>query len=508
MKQEKPSASFPAPAGRRPDETNVRTAVPAAAAQQEADRRFMRKRWLLGGVLVFFLFSVIFIIPAGKIPGIRSLVAMMGFSALDAQSMSFGRALLTWAGEGVRLPSSDGSVLSVFDKNVEPGFNPSGPDSGLFDLAAVNASRRARGLRADMLAGAYAGPEDEENRGAVSHRVGGWSRQALADQAQKNKTDVYFGADADLAVRAASDASNGTGGSSDTARLLPAGNIVGSVGTDWLGLSIDKASSVTIGSMDKELETASNSSVPLNSLKGTLKAGGKPQRDLARVWLMSGAANKARQLMLKKQLASAGYVGMEMPKKVYDSMGEKSGVTVRGDELMASFEDANRRLLSEEQCRDLGNQANSNVGTKIEESRNLIRTIRATVPTSCEGITAWKGSVSSVKQNCRSVKDTFSNMNTACGVKLKSGREGSCETVYLDSYASDLSGACEALAAAKAENPPDEDKIAALEAQRDDVIKGFDRGQLDNTFNLNVDGTAGGNDFFPETEANSSWLAE
>lgn len=483
------------------------------AASDKMQRRWTRKRWILGLVLVFFLFSVIFIIPVGHIPVLRNLAWMMGFSAQDTQSMSFGRTLLTWAGDGERRarPGSwsgnDGAVLSLFDRNVQAGFNASGPGSGLFDLGAVNASRRAKGLGADGLYGAYYGDLSDEERAALNRRVSGWSREARQAAAKKEKAEVYFGEDADIAARAAAAAASPVKGSSDTVGLLPKANVVGSVHTDWLGQAIDKASLLSTGQLDEALgDKATSGTTPLSNLGGSLSAGERPQRDLARAWLMSGAANKAPQLMLKKQLASAGYMGMEMPKKVFDSSGEGSGVRLSGDEMMSSFEDANKRLLDEEQCRKLGKQANSNVGPKLDESRNLIRQIRRGVPKNCDGVSSWKNNLTTVQSNCKAVKDTFSNMKMACGVKLES--EGRCETTYLSSYADDLSGACEALELVKMANPPDPDAIAAAEAKRDEIIKGFNSDQLDNTFNINVDGVAGGNDFFPVTAENKSWIGQ
>ncbi len=492
MTQEKTSTPQPA-------RVNVLQPVSAQPVPQKPNY----KKWAVVGILVFFLFSSLLIIPAGKFPGLSHLVRMMGFSAEDAQVMSLARALLTWKENGFSRSRVEGSAsLSVFNRSQQPGFNANGPKSGLFDLAAVNASRRARGLRPDGLAGAYVGTE-EEDAAAYNGNVNGWSQEAAAaaEKAQKSQ-EIYFGEDADVARRAV--AAQGTNkGSLDTASLHVQSNIVGARKTDWLGAVIDKAASIGIGDLDKELQKASQVGTPLNQLGGKLKAGGKPQQDLARTWILSSAANKAKQLMLKKQLAGAGYMAIEMPKKVYDSMGDSSGLMMRGDEVAVSFEEANSLLLDEDTCRDMGQQANSNLAPKLEESQQLIRQVRNNVPTSCgNGITAWKENLSQVRQNCQTVKDTFSNMKTACGVKVE--KEGNCETVYLDSYASDLTAACEALAAAEMEDPRDEDKIAQLKKERDDVIKNFDQGQLDNTFNIGVDGVSGGNDFFPQTE-NTGW---
>lgn len=476
----------------------------------QTDKRHNRRRMLVGLALVFFLFCVIFIIPVGHIPVLRNLSWLMGFSAQDTQSMSFFRTLLTWAGDADRRHlsgswSGNDGALSLFDRNQQQKFNALGPQSGLFDLNAVNAARRAKGLPPDALYGAYSS-NGQQNNAAVNHAVNGWSQQARAEAAAKNAGEVYFGTDANLAARAARE-NVSIKGSSNTASLVMAGGVVGASSVDWLGTAVDKASLVTNSQLNGALKEASQIPSPLSNLSGSLKAGQKPQRDLATVWLLSKAANRTQYLMLKKQLASAGYMAMEIPKKVYDSSGMGTGIGIRGDEVIGDFDDVNQQLLNEEQCRELGNEANSNLAPKLEESKGLIQQIRGTVPRSCgDGINSWKEDLIKVQTNCRDVRDLFTNMKTACGTKLVS--EGRCETVRLDSYASDLQAACDALAAAQ-EAGATEEEIAELEAARDEVIEGLTDEEVFNSFNLSTgDGEgAGSNDFFPVTEENTSWLS-
>ena len=66
---------------------------------------------------------------------------------------------------------------------------------------------------------------------------------------------------------------------------------------------------------------------------------------------------------------------------------------------------------------------------------------------------------------------------------------------------------CEALSTAKAQVPMDKRQVNTLTAEIDTLAKGFDPAQLDNSFNLRVDGVLGTNDFFPQTD-NTSWLTQ
>ena len=137
-------------------------------------RGWSKKRKVILG-LVFFLFLIIFIVPAEYVPGLRNLAWRMGMSPEDTQSRTFSGVFFSWISDGGRDFSSmgkNGAGISIFDRQSKPGFNAQGPQSGLLDLAAVNASLRARGQRADYLQGAYNGPEDESQKRAAYQGVG------------------------------------------------------------------------------------------------------------------------------------------------------------------------------------------------------------------------------------------------------------------------------------------------------------------------------------------------
>ena len=410
-------------------------------------KRKRSKKWLLLLALVFLLFGIILIIPADRLPGMNAWMSRLGLSASDVQSMSLGKFLWTWAGggggfSGMRAGTGSGAMRSIFDNNQAPNFNANGPKSGLFNLAAVNADRRARGLSAEGLYGAYYG-DDDDNRAALGREPKDWSAEVQAANASKNVHEVYFGTDAEVYARASGDVTER--GSTDTVKLLPRSSIRGAVPPDWLNAAIGKASRLSEGDMTHGLEKASEISVGLSRLNGRLTAGTPSQRDLARVWLLSNAANKAQQPMLKKQLASAGYMAMEIPQKVYDSFGDSSGLMMRGDEVMNDFSDTNKKMLDDDQCRKLAAQANGNIDNLLNQARQTISTIRSTQPKSCNSgaITAWVEQLSAVSGTCRQVQQQFSNVGGVCAIQQASA--GSCSTPVLNGYAVELSGACSEL---------------------------------------------------------------
>lgn len=408
------------------------------------------KKALLLLALVFLLFMTILILPVSRLPGMGYVFERMGMSVSDVQSMSLGKFLWTWAGGGggfsrMSAGTGAGAMHAIFDRNQMGEFNADGPRSGLYDLAAVNADRRARGLGADSLYGAYYGEVSEEERAAALNRQpNGWSAEAQAATEQKNSGEVFFGTDSEIYARAGEGIESR--GSTDTLKLLPRASIMGAVPPDWLNAAIGKAARLSEGDMTRAVEKASQVSVGLSRLNGQLTAGKPSQRDLARVWLLSNAANKAHQPMLKKQLASAGYMAMEIPSKVYDSFGDSSGLMMRGDEVLTNFADTNKKMLDDEQCQKLAAQANGNIDALLNEARGTINTIISTQPKSCDAasINSWAQQLQAVSGTCQKVQQQFKGVGSVCAIQQANG--GSCSTPVLTTYVSDLSGACSELA--------------------------------------------------------------
>lgn len=468
------------------------TPLPGGASRPKKEKTNHR-RLLVGLALVFFLFSIIFIIPVGHIPVLRNLTWLMGFSTQDTQSMSFGRALLTWAGDGERRVRpgnwSGNGEISLFDRNQPQAFNATGPRSGLFDLDQLNASRRQQGLPTEglLVVGTELGRQDGV---AVNRPVSGWSEEARRAEAQKNAKEVYFGQDADLMARSSAQR-EGKVLSLDTADLLPKSNIVGAAATDWLAMAVDKASVVNNVKLDEISRQVSQLSTPLSNLGGRLVTGDKSRRDLAMVWLLSKTADKAKHLMLKKTLASSGYLAIDMPKKVYDSSGQGTGVFMSGEEVSANFESANQMLLAEEKCKEISASSSDIVQPRIAESVSLISSLR-NVPKKCgDDMQSWSANLKSVKTNCNEIQSIFANMQSFCGAQVQQGR---CETARLDSYESSYNEICSGY-----ENLSDEDK-AVRDQQLAEAAQDIDY-EVRDSFNVSIDGgEPGGNDFFPQTE--------
>ena len=104
-----------------------RKPLPAAAASKQQKKGLGRKRTLALLALVFFLFSIIFIVPVGRIPVLRNVSWLMGFSTQETGAMSFFRTLLSWATDSERRSrpgswSGDGGEISLFDRQMQQAF--------------------------------------------------------------------------------------------------------------------------------------------------------------------------------------------------------------------------------------------------------------------------------------------------------------------------------------------------------------------------------------------------
>lgn len=449
--------------------------VPAQAAHPV--RKSGRRKWLLLA-LVFLCFTTILIVPAGRLPGMHSLVNRWGGSVAEANSASVGRVLWNWAtgGEfGFSSMRADGStdvasaVRSVFDNYPAPGFQPRGPQSGLFDLAAINSARRARGQRGESVGGLVGTVSVEEQQRAALNRVPqAFSAEFAENLARQNMEEVYFGADENVQTRAAFERAMGYGSAVDSSKMLANSLIIGSTPVDWLKVSIAKAAGQKEVDLQRGLEKVKQVNIGMQKFSGEFDESISPSsRDLAHVWLLSSVAETAQQFMLKKQLSQAGYMAMSVPQSVYDTVGEGQSTLLNIQEMNTRFELTNKQLLSNEQCSNMAVGYNEQIQDMLERANQEIRQLRNKVPRECNivngaqddsEIDAWIAHLTGGKETKGLQQDIcvpggehnggmnaiFAAMEQLCG--MPSPNYGSCEAVALNTYAKELSKQCQAYA--------------------------------------------------------------
>ena len=488
MKQEKTSERYEPLA----EEKKLRRGEKPPYQEMSLQKCLKQKRFWVGLTLVFFLFCFIFIIPAGSLPGVRNLAWKMGFSQADTQQMSIGGVLWSWLRGDVSGVAEEEILL--FDK-IGPYADPNGKgDSALFDLKAVNASRRKRGLKAENIDGVYNGPESEKALPALNHAVQGWSREALsfAAQAQKQQ-EVYFLKDA-----SSLDPAQPNQGSSDTISLLPKAAIVGSVGPqDWvadLAHKADLADGVELPKTGKQVSKT-------QAAKQVLSRTGAKE-DLDEIFLLSRSAAHAAHPMRKQQLATAAYLAGDTAQSDYNVSAGVIGVTLSGNEKVKYQDQQPKKDLSDKQCEALSKKVNAEVAHKLEQSRLIVQTIYQKVPKSCnDRLDIWKGYLDKVSTYCQDIQKIVQPLSGQCGVQIY--HRGTCQAYRLNSYAQQLGQVCEKLAMAQAVQPADKAKVQRLTAEQKEIVEQLTEGEVFNTFNIDTDSgriTMQG-EFFPVLQA-------
>lgn len=470
MKQEEKDLSKPTTPQAQGAQAHAASAAPASqtgangsASEQTVAPRRGHKKWLWLLALVFFLFGTILVIPVDRVPGLAGLLGRMGFSAANP-SESAGRTLWTWLGgsksssrsamEG--LEGDNTPIRSFFDNHSSPDFQAQGPQSGLLNMTSVNAARRARGQRAEAVTGAYYGREadEEQTRAALNRMPTGWSAEAQADAAQKNVAEVYFGADPDVLTRAAMLREDGTAGSFDSVKMLAQSNtdIAGAMKTDRLQAAVmKKAAGLKEVQTQQNIDKAFESSTGLVQFNTELTGGTKAERDLAYAWLFTSAAEKAPQLMLKKQLVEAGYLAMSIPDKVYDSEGETSGIMMRGDEVVKSFVLENKQLLSDEECRMQAARTDEQLLAYYNQAGEKITKLRASLPRTCEDdLAGWETQLGELDALCGpkspdgsykgGINMLYQSMSSLCAIAPES--YGTCTATNLNTYVQEMKAEC------------------------------------------------------------------
>ncbi|WP_458401597.1 hypothetical protein [Candidatus Avelusimicrobium sp.] len=474
MKQEKTSVRQEP----QVQEVNLRHGENPVQQEKSLQKRLKQKRFWVGLTLVFFLFCFIFIIPVGRVPGLRNLAWKIGVSQTDAQQISTGRVLWSWVRNGFKHFGSAEDEILLFDK-IDPYAAPHAKgESALFDLKALNASRRKRGLKAENIDGIYNGPETEKPLPALNHAVKGWSKEALsfAAQAQKQQ-EVYFLQDA-----SSLDVAEPNQGSSDTIALLPKAAIVGAAGPqDWvadLAYKADEAQGVELPKTGKQ---ASKTQAVQQMLAQT-----QAKEDLAEAYLLSRSAEKALHPMRKQQLATAAYLAGSTAPSDYEVGGVVSGVILSGKEKVTYQDPQAKKDLSDKQCEALSKKVNAEVAHKLQQSRLIVQTIYQSVPKSCnDRWDLWKGYLGKVTAYCQDIQKIVQPISGQCGMQIY--RPGTCEAYRLNSYVEQLGQVCESLAAAQAVQPAKKEKVQPLLAEQKEIVEQLTEGEVFNTFNIDTD---------------------
>ena len=173
MEQEKTSAS-----GRR---TTGYSALPQMV--QAARRALIRWNRGVKLALVFFLFLIIFIVPARWLPGNAVRLQRMGLTSQQTQSASIGRLVWTWARGKVRilLGNEPEEVPQLFEKTKYESSGDVSTESSLFKgIGSVDKSE---------IRGVYFRPSEDPARPDLDGALGKAFRTKVKDKNTLLKDD-------------------------------------------------------------------------------------------------------------------------------------------------------------------------------------------------------------------------------------------------------------------------------------------------------------------------------
>jgi len=447
-----------------------RTPLPKEAPREPSRPWYVRKRmWAVLVLLVMLLLGSWFV-PAGKIPLLRQIVAAMGYSADEAEKTSLLKALLNWREHNriARGEKEDSDELAVFtNSNVLAnaiGVNgmdePGKVKNSLYNVASVNAALAKQGKQAEKVTGsAYTGPRGEEDPNAPAVSVTD-TRASAATQANAQTADVYFGADVSAVGRNKKDGYN----SVNLLSKIRNPHITGGAGAgDWLDRLIDKASMESSG-MENLFDNNEGKNMKAMNSEMTNLGKTRAQRDMYFAWLMSRAANRTPQVILKKTLASAGWEGGELHNMVFTA-GGFSGVNIKEADIEVDINKVEKYLGADERCEAAIKATDATINNAMEQAIASINGLWNKFPTTCDEANdnSFLEELAKIRAQCEQARAAYNVLSNGCSAMRVN--VGSCTTNKLEDRFAAYQLYCQTAAdecTAHSQNDPEFDEQACM----------------------------------------------
>ena len=391
---------------------------------------------------IFLLFASYFCtaIPVEKVPLLRNLAYLMGYTREETKTFSFLKTLVTlpqrykehraakedW--ERIRKSSAAAMAASTEDalfykaqlinfKQSIKGSNPQGQDSD--ELQKIRQANTARDSRVVAMASVK---RDDPAAAQTTQKIAG--------------SEVFFGAQQGITPR------DPTAGFDTTQALskLPSPGIVDSHKTDKLLEAAESFYSRTtnIDFQNKLVEHTVGSRTMMQDLSSPDDK--KPRVDVVYAWLTSRAAKRTENKMLKKTLAAAGFLGADLTRPMLLTALDGTGtVAVDPRQIDIDISVAKERTEREEKCTNylVDGAYQHNIGDRWKSVNNRINSMwdenisklpSATCNTYEGLITSFNDSMTELKIECNDLDSSYSEVEKACQIKVQ---EGSCENLGL-----------------------------------------------------------------------------
>lgn len=413
--------------------TQSKNIQPTAQTDKKEDKPYWwfllsNKKIVAGVIGAFFLFYFTGVVPVGKIPLLRSLVQMMGYSQEETQSISFLGALFSWKDSAKRAQGELEREISS-QRNAEAHAGDSNrhlnslTSSSLFDLQKVNSSLRAQGQGADIVRNVSGGPAEDESASPIpvsANAQAGTQANSIAEVSN----DVFFGAEANTGVPR--NKQDGYDSVKTLAKIANPYQIKGSR-SDWMADVADKAfwADAGVQALLNEVEKGSGGG---RIARGLLRDIGnsKSQRDIYYAYLTSRAGTRTNNLWLQKTLAAASFMGADLDRKML-SFSSYGGITLDKDAMVTDMENIELRIEMEQRCKESlkngGDDLMKNMGTIVSQ----VKSEDLQFPSTCAESDIKGGEIRSFVQKakvaCEEVKESYTHLKDSCGIVA---REGNC----------------------------------------------------------------------------------
>ena len=353
-----------------------------------------KRLWAVAGVFLFFG-GAGGLVPAGKSPFLSKVVQAMGCSAQEAEEMSLLKALLrqnqrrreekprALSPEEIAAAAQRYTDRARAEAQESAAKYVAGKDvrklpSALISMRALAAAQRRNGQREDRVSGAYTevpGTEKDQDRAV---RVNNVDAPLATQAAEAGSGAVLFGVDASTTVREEHDGFNST----KILTKIQNPHIAGSTTTSWLTQTMDRAVSTdaNLGQLNKGLNMVGN----YTNFEDIKTIGNdRPHRDLYYAWLTGKTTYRTPNPMLKKTLAAAGFNGEEMPRRVFDSSLNGTGLGIDPNDVASDAKSIRDRMEKDKTCQAqllAGNDSNSKAYASMKKS---VGSVGASFPQTC-----------------------------------------------------------------------------------------------------------------------------
>jgi len=429
---------------------------PKKPLKQEVEWRdvvLSKKAWFL---LVFVLLLLYFsaAVPVAHIPVLNVITEAMGYTDEEMENTSFLKAFFTWPGHAKRRKAQD-TQDELIRRSMAASMAASTEEAQLNRAQLINfraaSQRRAtpsqREAQADTLSrAAMANASKESQTVVMSGKESTVSTQE--EQPRGLPGEVYFGTEADLIAR------NQKDGFDSTKRLaaVKKPGAIDSHKSDW---TLDAADSFWAhqGGIifdNKLLNNSISSMTPGQNIISAVDV--KPRMDVVYAWLTSRAGRRTNNLMLKKTLEAAGFMGTDLSKPMLLTGVSGGGIPLESDKMYVDLKDAKKRAKLEEDCTNYleGNGYRNDIIQPMEHALAL-RDGDNSMPglsdimNDCEHIeeqaNMFTSRLEEIQETCKSIQNSFNSVGNTCRITIV---QGTCSNgTYLPSYAINVKTECE-----------------------------------------------------------------